>query len=199
MLAVVLSKIVEGDMFLRTCVCWLVVLLNSCGQSSIRELTTIQYITASEKSALLAFVPVTEGYQLVHCNSLGDLLDDTSRCRIVSQQLTIEQLTEVRNKIEAELATSSGYHRWLLPTLLAVASAIVSKAVVRDLIKVVPITFVVGIVLSYGQKRLLQIVQFHEEKRVIVEELQDMNSEHRSSTSLTIVEEVLLSYLRPEA
>ena len=174
-----------------------VIVLNSCGQSSVREPAILQYITASEKSALLAFVPVAEGYQLVHCNSLDDLVD-ISRCRTVSQQLTIEQLTEVRNKIEAELATSSGYRSWLLPTLLAVASVVVSKAVVRDLIKVVPITFAVGLVLSYGQKRLLQIVQFHEEKRVIVEELQDMNSEHRSPTSLTIVEEVLLSYLRPE-
>lgn len=177
----------------------MVILLSSCGNPSTKEPATIQYITASEQSALLAFVPVAEGYQLVHCNSLDDLADKASRCRTVSQQLTIEQLTEVRNKIEAELATSSGYRSWLLPTVLAVASAIVSKAVVRDLIKVVPITFAVGIVLSYGQKRLLQIVQFHEEKRVIVEELQDLDSEHRSSTSLTIVEEVLLSYLRPEA
>ena len=77
-----------------------VIVLNSCGQSSVREPAILQYITASEKSALLAFVPVAEGYQLVHCNSLDDLVD-ISRCRTVSQQLTIEQLTEVRNKIEA--------------------------------------------------------------------------------------------------
>ena len=177
-----------------------VIVLNGCGQSSVKTAVSpsaVQYITTSEASALLAFVPVTEGYQLVRCNSLTDLTDKNSRCRVISQVLTIEQLVEVRNKLKAELTNSSRYRSWLLPTLLATASIVVSKAVLRDLIKVVPITFGVGIVLSYGQKQLLRIVQFHDEKRVIIEELQDMSSEHRSSTSLTIIEEVLLSYLRP--
>lgn len=177
-----------------------VIVLNGCGQSSVRTATapaTVQYITSSEASALLAFVPVTGGYQLVRCNSLNDFLDEDSRCQTISQVLTVERLTEVKDRLEAELTDSSRYRSWFLPTLLAVASIVVSKAVLRDLIKVVPITFAVGIVLSYGQKQLLRIVQFHDEKRVIVEELQDMNNEHRSSTSLTIIEEVLLSYLRP--
>ena len=190
----VLSEIIEVEALLRTCVYWFVIMLNGCGQSP----ATIQYITASEQSALLAFVSITDGYKLVHCNSFDDLANGATNCREIVPHLTLEQLAEVKDKLEAELTTSSKYRNWLLPTLFAVASVVVSKAVVRDLMKVVPITFAVGIVLSYGQRQLLHIVQFRDEKRVIVEELQGLDSEHRSSTSLTIVEEVLLSYLRPE-
>lgn len=175
----------------------LIVALNSCGPPVTKTTpATVQYITASEASALLAFVPETGGYRLVRCNNLAELTDN--RCRTLSQLLTVEQLTEVRDKLEAELTALSSSRSWLLPALLAVASVVVSKAVVRDLIKVVPITFAVGIVLTYSQKQLLRVVQFHDEKQIIVEELQDFGSEHRSSTSLIIIEEVLLSYLRAE-
>ena len=111
--------------------------------------------------------------------------------------LLFYMLNAVKEKITAELdgKVVDQLTRIVFSASLAAASILISKAIVADLVKVIPITLATGMGLFYTHRKLVTILQALEEKKVILQDLDQIDTRHSSDASLAIIEEVLVKYL----
>ena len=165
------------------------------------------YVVRGEAQAVLGLVQAAEGWLLLRCNSEQDwhnYRDDEKQtteagtCHAASPQIfTTAELAEAQQHIAADLHHGTGKKvvQVGLSATLAAFSLLISRAIVADLKKVIPITLAVGLGLYHVHRQVHRIVSLQQEKETALAELRDPSQRHYSATSLTIVEEVLLRYL----
>lgn len=173
------------------------------------ELSSWKYITKDNAPAVLGFASEGEAYQLLKCNtaedflnyrfSIGnDLVEGAGSCyQPIARSFTPDDLHRVRQKIASDLSkkNSATVSRLGFSIGLAAASILISKAIVEELIKVIPITVATGLVLYYSHRKLATVTQFQREKATILAYLCNLDASYSSPSSLAIVEEVLIKYL----
>ena len=183
--------------------------LVGCGVKE--EIAGTEFIMQGNSPAVIGFVRVTDDrYVLVRCNTEKDFVsyrtlhggnytdEDNDLCQLpVRRVFTAAELNAVKEKITAELdgKVVDQLTRIVFSVSLAAASILISKAIVADLVKVIPITLATGMGLFYTHRKLVTILQSLEEKKVILQDLDQIDTRHSSDASLAIIEEVLVKYL----
>lgn len=184
--------------------CALVLVLACTFSACGVEVSVPAYIVRGNAPAALGFVQTDKGWLLLKCNTEQDFLayrhDNPSNdtCHVpLARHFTTAELATAQQQLSAELDRGKQDHvvGVAFAAALAAASALVSRAVVADMKKVVAITLVVGFTLFHVHRKLLTIVSLREEKRVALAELLAPDVRHNSDGALVSIEEVLLRYL----
>ena len=177
--------------------------LSSCGTQTYQP----AYVVRGEAQAVLGFVQAEEGWLLLRCHSEHDWHNyrydkeqrtDEEACHAASPRIfTTAELAEAQQRIAADLHRGAGEHvvQVGFSAALAAFSLLISRAIVADLKKVIPLTLAVGLGLYHAYRQVQRIVSLHQEKTTALAELRDPRQRHYSATSLNIVEDVLLRYL----
>jgi len=188
----------------RIVVCTLLV----CASSSCSEQGSVPtYVGRGESAGVLGFVRAGDGWMLLRCERERDLQayrHDEERqagevpCRTaLPRTFTTAELAAAQQRIAADLQRGAGDRvaQISFSVTLAALSLLLSRAIVADVKKVVPITLAVGFILYHAYRRVQQIVSMQRGKETALAELRAPETRHNSDTSLSAVEEVLLSYL----
>ena len=186
-----------------------ILVLVGCGAQE--EVAETEFIMKGNSPAVIGFVRIADDkYVLAKCNTEEDFADyrnllggdytdrDNNPCYLpIMRAFTATELTMIKEKIAAELEgkVTDQLTRIVFSASLAAASLLISRAIVAELVKVIPITLATGLGLFYVQRKLVTILQSLEEKRVILQDLDQIDTRHSSDSSLSIVEEVLVKYL----
>ena len=201
------------------CVIMLAVLLctlNNCGTQAYQP----AYVVRGEAQAVLGLVQVEDGWLLLRCNREHDLhvhslrsqdaaslscsRDDEAQqaddgaCRTALPRIfTTAELATAQRRIATDLQRGAGERATQIgfSISLAALSLLISRAIVADFKKVIPITLAVGLGLYHAHRQVQQVVVMQKEKATALAELRDPRQRHYSATSLANVEEVLLRYL----
>ena len=182
--------------------------LLACASSSCSEqVSAPTYVVRGESAGALGFVHTGDGWLLLRCDRVRDLQayrHDEERqagevpCRAaLPRTFTTAELDTAQQRIAADLQRGAGDRvaQISFSVTLATLSLLLSRAVVADVKKVVPITLAVGFGLYHAYRRVQQIVSMQRGKETALAELRAPEARHNSDASLTAVEEVLLSYL----
>ena len=165
------------------------------------------YVGRGESAGVLGFVCARDGWVLLRCDRVRDLqayrYDEEQQasevpCRAALPRIfTTAELDAAQQRIAADLQRGAGERAVQISfsVTLAALSLLLSRAIVADSKKVVPITVAVGFGLYHAYRRVQQIVSMQRGKETALAELRAPETRHNSDTSLTAVEEVLLSYL----
>lgn len=188
----------------RIVVCTLLVCaLSGCGE----QVSAPTYVVRGEAAGVLGFVRAGDDWLLLRCHHVRDLRayrHDAERhareelCRAaLARTFSTAELAAAQQRIAADLQRGMGERAMQISfsVTLAALSLLLSRAIVADLRKVIPITLAVGFGLYHAHRRVQQVVSMQHSKETALAELRDPQARHNSNTSLTAVEEVLLRYL----
>ena len=188
-----------------------VLLLSVCSvfNSCAVEVASPAYIVRGNAPGVLGFMPVSNGWLLLRCNTLADwhayhqASADDSKADIachpsLPRHFTTEELAATQQRLAASQQQSKLQRaaHITLSLVLAAASVPISRALVADLKKVIPITLVVGLALHHVQQEIGHIIMLSKEKNTARAELHNPSVLHRSTTALTSIEEVLIQQLQ---
>ena len=123
--------------------------------------------------------------------------DDGACHTALPRVFTTAELAAAQHRIATDLQRGAGERATQIgfSISLAALSLLISRAIVADFKKVIPITLAVGLGLYHAHRQVQQVVFMQKEKATALAELRDPRQRHYSDTSLASVEEVLLRYL----
>ena len=123
--------------------------------------------------------------------------DDGACHTALPRIFTTAELAAAQHRIATDLQRGAGERATQIgfSISLAALSLLISRAIVADFKKVIPITLAVGLGLYHAHRQVQQVVFMQKEKATALAELRDPRQRHYSATSLASVEEVLLRYL----
>ena len=170
------------------------------------------YIVRGDAPGALGFVAVADRWLLVHCSTEQQLFnyqydaeqhehgheDEDMFCHAPLPRLfTTAELAAAQQRLAADLHRGIGDQvgRVSFSVAFAALSLLVSRAVVADIKKVIPLTLGIGFVLYHAHHKVMSIVALQKEKVTALAELRDHNARHYSEASLPSVEGVLVQYL----
>ncbi len=178
--------------------------LSSCG----RQVSVPAYVVRGASAGVLGFVRSVDGWLLLRCNHERDLHayrhgDEQQEagkelCQAVLPRIyTTAELAAAQQRLAADLQRGTGEHAKQIgfSVALVALSLLISRAIVADVKKLIPITLAIGLALHHAHQRVGQIVSMQPGKETALAELRAPEVRHNSSMSLTIVEEVLSRYL----
>ena len=169
------------------------------------------YVVRGEAAGALGFVRAADGWLLLHCNSESDLhayrhgeehQAGEGLCQAALPRIfSTAELAAAQQRIAADLQRGTGERAVQIgfSVTLAALSLLISRAIVADLKKVIPITLAVGFGLYHAHRKVQQIVSMQQGKGTALAELRDAQARHHSSMSLTSIKELLLRYLTSAA
>lgn len=168
------------------------------------------YIVRGDAPGALGFVPVEDRWLLVHCSQEQQLFDyrygaeqhghkdEDMLCHVPLPRLfTTAELAAAQQRLAADLHRGTGDQavRVGFAVAFAALSLLISRAVVADSKKVIPLTLGIGFVLYHAHHKVMSIVALQKEKVTALAELRDPNTRHHSNAPLPSVEGVLIQYL----
>lgn len=164
------------------------------------------YIVRGDAPGALGFVQVEDRWLLVRCNTeqqqLNYRYDDEQHedmlCYVPLPRLfTTAQLAAAQQRLAADLHRGTGEQvgRVGFSVALAALSLLISRAVVADIKKVIPITLGIGFILYHAHHKVMSIVALQKEKVTALAALRDLHTRHHSDAPLSSVEGVLVQYL----